>query len=94
MDEVIMAGSGKVEYDNQSYYLYNNKFYWTMSPSSWKYSSTSNYAEMYCVWNNGRLHAVYGYWPDAGIRPVINLRSDTKFTVDGNGTQSNPYVVL
>jgi len=28
-----------------------------------------------------------------GLRPVINLKSDTTFATGGNGTQSNPYVV-
>ena len=29
-----------------------------------------------------------------GIRPVINLKADTQFKIDGNGTSTNPYVVI
>ena len=32
------------------------------------------------------------YNADVGVRPVINLKADTKFEASGIGTSSNPYV--
>ena len=82
-DEVAFAGgvSGKA---NQSYYLYNNQYYWTMSPSH--YST----ARVFVVYSNGDLD----YWSvnaARGVRPVINLKADV--TITGEGTSSNPYKV-
>ncbi len=84
-DEVEFAG-GKNE-NNTSYYLYNGQNYWTMSPRSWE-----GYAYVFVVDTSGRLDA-YSVFSINGLRPVINLKSDTLFAVGGNGTQNNPYVV-
>ncbi len=84
-DEVEFAG-GKNE-KNTSYYLYNGQNYWTMSPRSWE-----GYAYVFVVDTSGRLDA-YSVFSINGLRPVINLKSDTLFAVGGNGTQNNPYVV-
>jgi len=84
-DEVNAAGAinGTA---NQSYYLYTGQVYWGMTPCFY----ISENAHNFVVQNDGQLYSDYVYraW---GIRPVINLKSDTKFT--GDGTSSNPYVV-
>ena len=86
-DEVEFAG-GKNE-GNTSYYLYNGQNYWTMSPVRW---NGGGYAVVFFV-------NVYGTISDLnvsgthGLRPVINLKSDTQFQEGGNGTINNPYVV-
>ena len=100
MDEVIMAG-GKMFKDNSNYYLYNNQYYWTMTPSRWSFNSVTNngIAIVYYVYRDGSLTgntvALGNTGTDEsniGLRPVINLKSDTKYS-SGNGTLSNPYVV-
>ena len=88
MDEVVMAGA-KWGTANSSYYLYNGQYYWTMSPYYW---ISSGYAFVFRVNSDGNLY--YDYVNSThGVRPVINLKSDTTFAAGGNGTQNNPYVV-
>jgi len=84
-DEVSMTGglSGTL---NPSYYLYNGQHYWTLSP--YNFSGTS--AGLFFVNSAGYLHSG-GVSNSFDVRPVINLKSDTKFT--GKGTTSDPYVV-
>ena len=88
-DEVIMAG-GKWSTANRSYYLYS-EFYWTMTPFALKVSSSDNYAQMFYVDSNGCPDGAQLKY-ETGLRPVINLKSDTKFS-SGNGTLDTPYVV-
>jgi len=84
-DEVEFAG-GKNE-DNTSYYLYNGQSYWTMSPSHWN----GGYAHVFILNTDGHLHG-WRVGNTCGLRPVINLKSDTIFS-SGNGTLDNPYIV-
>ncbi len=92
-DEVVFAGGfgGK---DNTDYYLYNNKYFWTMSP---KCTSTSGNATVFDVSPGGLLSDAV-YWSTPGVRPVINLKANTTFTLRdataaNKGTIENPYVV-
>ena len=87
-DEVALAG-GVEGIANQSYYLYNNQYYWTMSPSHFDVSG-GNISSIFSVGKNGALyvnHVDYSY----GTRPVINLKADTNFI--GEGTVNSPYEV-
>ena len=61
-----------------------------MSPSDWVYN---NGVRMFFVHASGTIDS--GWITNANIYllPVINLRSDVTFS-GGNGTQSNPYVVV
>ena len=82
-DEVAFAG-GVYNKNNNSYYLYNNETYWTMSPS---YFNSSG-ARVFRVGSSGLL----GSWivnGTTGVRPVINIRSDVAIT--GTGTTTDPY---
>jgi len=88
VDEVMMAG-GNGGTGNNKYYLYNGQNYWTMSPIYW---SGSN-AYVFFVASSGGLANDGVRNTGIGLRPVINLKSDTTFAIGGNGTQSNPYVV-
>ena len=86
LDEAWYAG-GVYETGNQSYYLYNEKTYWTMSP--YDVNSDAN-ARVFVVDEEGYLRSwnvSYSY----GIRPVINLKSDV--TITGSGTTTDPYKV-
>jgi hypothetical protein len=87
-DEVMYAG-GKGH--NTSYYLYNGQYYWTMSPCYWNGEGSSPF--VFFVHSNGYFDGTYVSNTSPGVRPVINLKSDTLFTARGNGTLENPYIV-
>ncbi len=89
-DEVAFAGETWNKF-NSGYYLYTNSEYWTMSP--W-YTNGLNgyYATVIIVEAYGSLYGHYVDNTETGVRPVINLKSDTIFK--GNGTQESPYVVV
>ncbi len=84
MDEVIMAGGLASQY-NYGYWLHTGFEYWTMSP----FNFGSNAYEI-LVYSNGYL-VNYLVWSTAGVRPVINLRSDV--TISGSGTIDSPYEI-
>ena len=74
---------------NQNNYLYTGQYYWTMSP----YYFSGSYAFVFCVFSSGNLDARNNVtWTEPGVRPVINLRSDTPLS--GSGTTSDPFVVV
>ena len=90
-DEAMYAG-GVRSAQNKSYYLYNGHNYWTMSPWNW-WGSTSYSTGMFAVSYEGFVAGDFGVAKDTlGLRPVINLRSDIKFS-SGDGTRFSPYVV-
>jgi len=84
-DEVVFGG-GFGGTNNSTYYLYTNQNYWTMSP----YYYDGSHAYVFYVASNGYLSSD-GVYDALGLRPVINLKSDTKMT--GSGSSSDPYVV-
>ena len=88
MDEVWYAG-GFGDIANQSYYLYTNQNYWTMS-SAW-YDYNYGYADVFAVYSSGSL-SDWGVGNILGVRPVINLKADIQF-ISGDGTSSNPYII-
>ena len=90
-DEVAYAG-GVYGTSDSKYYLYNGQSYWTMSPIHWKGSSAESYAQVFRIDSKGYLANTGVVNFNIGLRPVINLKSDTTFS-GGKGTQSNPYVV-
>ena len=85
-DEVALAG-GVWGTNNTSYYLYNNQEYWTMSP----YDVFVSYAYVFIVGSYGNF-GNYNVDSTFGVRPVINLKANTKF--QGSGTTSDPYTVV
>ena len=93
-DEVALAG-GRGYYNggyspNSNYYLYNGKYYWTLSPSCF-YSDYSN-ASVWHVMASGSLYPWDLVTYSFGVRPVINLRADTAIT-KGDGSSLNPFVI-
>ena len=86
-DEVAFAG-GVYGQSNSTYYLFNNQVYWTMSPCN--FSSGSAY--VFKVALDGNIISYDGVYSQSGVRPVINLKSDTKF--DGSGTSTDPFTVV
>ena len=83
-DEVAFAG-GVYGSNNTSYYLYNNAYYWTMSPSIY-----NGNARVFLVSSNGGLFDSNVYFT-YGVRPVINLKS--AIAISGSGTTSDPYTI-
>ncbi len=93
-DEVAFAG-GRGYYNeayspNSNYYLYNGKYFWTLSPSH--FSSNYSYARVWYVMPSGCLLHWEGVTSSFGVRPVINLRADTLIT-KGDGSALSPFVV-
>ncbi|MCM1052908.1 MAG: hypothetical protein NC483_02905, partial [Ruminococcus sp.] len=91
-DEVSYAGmlhinSNLTDLPAIDNFLYSGTLYWTITPGDF---SSSYGAQHFCVYGSA-LHLI-NIDNGLGIRPVINLRSDVKFT--GDGTQSNPYKVI
>ena len=88
IDETSFAGLSWFA-DNNSNYLYNNKNYWTMSPYYFDTSHSS--AFVFRVYSDGLLDC-NNVNVALGVRPVINLKADVKFT--GSGTADDPYTVV
>ena len=94
-DEVALAG-GRAYYNgtyapNSNYYLYNGKYYWTISPSY--FSSYDSSVHVWPVLSSGSLGPWYNVTNSLGVRPVINLKADTLIT-KGDGSSINPFVVI
>ena len=80
-------------HSNNGYWLYTNQNYWTMSP----YHFNGSTADVFFVGNDGTL-SNYNVDDAYGVRPVINLKADTKIEFQdpsgaNKGTTSNPYIV-
>ena len=93
-DEVAMAG-GRAYYNgtyspNSNYYLYNGKYFWTLSPST--FNSNRSFAIVWYVLPSGSLYPWYNVTYSIGVRPVINLKVDTLIT-KGDGSSLNPFVI-
>ena len=93
-DEIAMAG-GRGYYNgayapNSNYYLYNGKYFWTLSPSY--FSSYYSLARVWYVMPSGSLVLWSNVADSFGVRPVINLRADTMIT-KGDGSSLNPFVI-
>ncbi len=86
-DEVVYAG-GYPNQENNNYYLYNQNFWWTMSPNG--FISTFSYSSVWVLTNKGKAN--YSCVDmNNGFRVVLVLKSDTMTT--GTGTSSDPFVV-
>ena len=86
-DEVVYAG-GYYGKSNNSYYLYNNTYFWTMSPAGFSGSSSN----VWYVYTPGGIYDDYVY-ATFRLRPVLNLTTNTQIS-SGDGTKENPFVVL
>ena len=88
-DEASFAG-GLYGIVNNSYYLYNGQYTWTLSSSH--FNSLSSHAGVWSILQSGAMDG----WDDTtssfSVRPVINLRSDVTIS-KGDGTALNPYVI-
>ena len=85
-DEVFYAG-GYYGKSNNSYYLYNNTYFWTMSPTGF----ASGYSYVWIVFSAGDINNNY-VGRTLRLRPVLNLTANTKIS-SGDGTKENPFVI-
>ena len=88
-DEVSLAG-GVNDTTNMNYYLYNSRYFWTLSPSY--FDSGNSSARVWLVLPSGSLRPWAGVATSFGVRPVINLKANTLIT-KGDGSSINPFVV-
>ena len=93
-DEVALAG-GRAYYNgayspNSNYYLYNGKYFWTLSPSY--FNSYSTNVLVWYVVPSGGLSPWGRVAYSLGVRPVINLKQDVMVS-KGDGSSINPYLV-
>ena len=88
-DEVALAG-GVSGVTNMNYYLYNSRYFWSLSPSS--FNSYDSYARVWSVMPSGSLSPGRGVTNSFGVRPVINLKANTLIT-KGDGSASTPFIV-
>ncbi len=95
VDETILAGfnthnSSTNNYKDTTNYLYTNSNYWTISPIM---MDVYGYVDVGFVDNSGAESSHSVNYAD-GVRPVVSLNSGTFVNATGDGTSSNPYVVL
>ena len=88
-DEMAMAG-GVFDTSNTNYYLYNGQYQWSLSPGN--FDTYRSLADVWAVNPSGSLNPWDYVGNSFGVRPVINLRTDTQIT-KGDGSSLNPYVV-
>jgi len=93
-DEVAYAGGVLLE-TTGNFYLRTNSNYWTMSP----YGLILSERQAHVLYVPGGAAASWGLnygivTATMGVRPVINLRADTKFKEGTTGTSTNPYEVI
>ena len=84
-DEVVYAG-GYCGQNNNNYYLYNNTYFWTMSPAGF----SGSHSNVWYVYPTGDIYSNPVTNANA-VRPVIILNADTLAT--GSGTSSDPFVI-
>ena len=85
-DEIAFAG-GKELTSNNTYYLYNNSYYWSGSTRTF----SSGIAHEFFV-SSDRLSSVAVSNTSYGVRSVVSVVPGTAIT-SGDGTPTNPYIV-
>ena len=93
-DEVALAG-GRAYYNgnespNSNYYLYNGRYYWTLSP--FYFDSNDSSGSIWSVMSSGSLRQWNRTTNSLGIRPVINLKQNVTIS-KGDGSALNPFVL-
>ena len=89
-DEVVLSGS-VYDFDgvHTNYYLYNQETWWTLTPG---YFDEGDAWVLFVDWEGYVFAAPASY--GEGVRPAISLKNGTQVELEGDGTSSNPYVVL
>ena len=87
-DEAAFAG-GAYNTANNSYYLWTNSYYWTLSPYS--FSAGYHLSSVWRVYTTGHLNNNY-VTSGLGVRPAVSLKSTATIS-GGTGTATNPYII-
>jgi len=89
-DEVAFAG-GRYDVTYNSYYLYTNEAFWTLTSSHFNGSG----AFAWFVGTNGSLdfNCANTVYCTLGVRPVLNLKSDSQVVL-GNGSATSPFRII
>ena len=95
LDEAVFSGfntkfSKENDYHDTTNYLYTNNNYWTLSPVLMTDSGNVRIGDIARTGNVGDSRVDNS----DGIRPVVSLTGDTLVSLDGDGTSTNPYVVM
>ena len=88
-DEMAMAGGIYIT-SNTNYYLYNGQYQWSLSPGH--FDASYSPADIWNISSTGGLIPWIRVAYSFGVRPVINLKSDTLIT-KGDGSSLNPFTV-
>ena len=89
-DEVMYAGGSGI-FSNNTYYLYTGSKYWTLSPYHFGHLQYNGGLGI-LVSSTGVLSNDTVNRRNNGVRPVISLKSETRY-IKGEGTSTKPYVV-
>ena len=84
-----MLAGGVIDTSNTSYYLYNNRNTWTMTPSSF----VNNTLSIINIDSTGALKNNQNAANNFGIRPVAAIGSDVIVT-SGDGKATTPYILF
>ena len=90
-DELTMAGFGSTGY-NTSAYIYNGESSWTMSPSYYSNVLANVFLAGNSLDHGGSINGASAQ--TNGFRPMVSLKSTLHFANGGDGTATNPYVVV
>ena len=85
-DEVVYAG-GYFGQSNSNYYLYNNTYFWTMSPAGFE----SGYSYVWLVGTSGNFNRDDVNYANR-LRLVLILNADTQISL-GDGTINSPFTI-
>ena len=89
VDELMLSGYAD-GYINKSAYTYSTIHYWILSPSHFTVSAL---AALEFIFNSeGSPYGTNSVTTGYGVRPVLNIRGDSKL-INGIGTSSSPYEI-
>ena len=89
-DEMSLAG-GSYGIANNTFYLYTGQITWSMSPFTYNGSGAPY---MFSIAGTGELWYTQTSYNAPIVRPAISLKPGTTFMEGGDGTSTNPYVVV
>ena len=87
-DEIVYAGAVN-GVDNNSFYLNNGNYWWSLSP----YSFNGTNAAVFNLFSTGSLYNYYVF-NELGVRPAISLKYGVMIQSGGDGSKENPYVII
>jgi len=87
IDEGMFAGVGSFESPNTTNYLYSGSYFWTMSPEYDMGSFIYNYTIGSYIYSDSSSDVFASH----GVRPVISIKGDLKFT--GDGSYKTPFEI-